>query len=88
MAGRAPPKTEDRYMQLEIEIKAEDGRSVVIPRGEVDLVTSTKVGRARECRLGPAQLQLAMDWIDEYQRIWRRRLDRFGDYVEAGEADR
>src|SRR5688500_2439070 len=31
---RSPPMTEDRYMQqLEIEIKAEDGRYVVIPRG-------------------------------------------------------
>ena len=30
-------------MQLEIEIKAEDGRYVVIPRGEVDLVTQAQV---------------------------------------------
>jgi anti-sigma B factor antagonist len=33
----------DRYMQLEIEIKAEDGRYVVIPRGEVDLVTQAQL---------------------------------------------
>jgi anti-sigma B factor antagonist len=30
-------------MQLEIEIKAEDGRYVVIPRGEVDLVTQAQL---------------------------------------------
>jgi DNA-binding transcriptional ArsR family regulator len=46
---------------------------------EVDLVSSRKVGRARECQLGPAQLREAMDWIDEYRRIWQSRLDRFGD---------
>ena len=33
-------------MQLEIEIKAEDGRYVVIPRGEVDLVTQAQLKEA------------------------------------------
>jgi len=55
---------------------------------EVDLVSSAKVGRARECRLGPAQLEEEMDWIDEYRRIWQSRLDRFGGYVEARKTDR
>jgi DNA-binding transcriptional ArsR family regulator len=49
---------------------------------EVDLVVTAKVGRARECRLGPAQLEDATDWIDDYRRTWQRRLDRFGTYVE------
>jgi len=49
---------------------------------EVELVVTAKVGRARECRLGPAQLQDASGWIDGYRRAWERRLDRFGVYVE------
>ena len=49
---------------------------------EVDLVVTTKVGRARECRLGPAQLEDVTGWIDAYRRAWERRLDRFGAYVE------
>jgi DNA-binding transcriptional ArsR family regulator len=49
---------------------------------EVDLVVTAKVGRARECRLGPAQLEAATSWIDDYRRTWQRRLDRFGSYVE------
>src|SRR5918997_146294 len=49
---------------------------------EVDLVITAKVGRARECRLGPAQLENATGWIDAYRRAWERRLDRFGAYVE------
>jgi DNA-binding transcriptional ArsR family regulator len=48
----------------------------------VDLVITAKVGRARECRLGPAQLESATDWIEDYRRAWGRRLDRFGAYVE------
>jgi DNA-binding transcriptional ArsR family regulator len=48
----------------------------------VDLVITVKVGRSRECRLGPAQLANATSWIDDYRRAWERRLDRFGAYVE------
>ena len=48
----------------------------------VDLVVTRKVGRARECRLGPAQLENATGWIDAYRQVWERRLDRFGTYVE------
>jgi DNA-binding transcriptional ArsR family regulator len=47
-----------------------------------DLVVTEKVGRARECRLGPASLANVREWIDEHQRAWEDRLDRFGRYVE------
>jgi DNA-binding transcriptional ArsR family regulator len=50
--------------------------------GEVGLVVTAKVGRARVCQLGPAKLEDATEWIDEYRRTWQRRLDRFGTYVE------
>lgn len=49
---------------------------------EVDLVATAKVGRARECRLGPAPLEDAAQWIEAYRRTWQQRLDRFGTYVE------
>ncbi len=55
---------------------------------EVDLVSSRKVGRARECRLGQAQLLEAGQWMDEYRRAWQSRLDRFGDHVEAERSKR
>jgi hypothetical protein len=41
-----------------------------------------KVGRARECRLGPASLAEVTDWVDGYRRAWEGRLDRFGRFVE------
>lgn len=50
----------------------------------VDLVVTAKVGRARECRLGPGQLEDATGWIDGYRQVWERRLDRFGAFVEEG----
>jgi hypothetical protein len=50
---------------------------------EVELVVTGKVGRARECRLGPAQLTDASAWIDAYRRSWEERLDRFADYAEG-----
>ena len=49
---------------------------------EVHLVTTTKVGRARECRLGPSHLEDATSWLEAYQRTWELRLDGFGAYVE------
>ena len=55
---------------------------------EADLVITQKVGRARECRLGPAQLQDAARWIEQYRRAWQALLDRFGTYVEQTEAKR
>jgi hypothetical protein len=56
--------------------------------GEVGLVVTAKVGRARVCQLGPAKLEDATEWIDEYRRTWQRRLDRFGTYVERNDAGR
>jgi DNA-binding transcriptional ArsR family regulator len=47
-----------------------------------DLVVTEKVGRARECRLGPAGLAEVTEWIEGYRRAWEGRLDRFGRYVE------
>ena len=55
---------------------------------EVDLVVTAKIGRARKCQLGPAQLEDATEWIDDYRRTWQRRLDRFGSHVERKDAGR
>jgi DNA-binding transcriptional ArsR family regulator len=55
---------------------------------DVDLVITAKVGRARECQLGPAQLRDATNWIDAYRRRWEDRLDSFGAYVEERNAER
>jgi DNA-binding transcriptional ArsR family regulator len=42
---------------------------------EAGLISTRKVGRTRECRLGQERLDDAMAWITFYQRLWERRLD-------------
>jgi DNA-binding transcriptional ArsR family regulator len=54
---------------------------------DAELVITEKVGRARECRLGPAELREAAQWIEQYRRAWEGRLDRFATYVERKEDD-
>ncbi|MFL6077108.1 MAG: ArsR/SmtB family transcription factor [Mycobacteriales bacterium] len=54
------------------------------------LVETEKVGRVRECRLGPATalgeaLGEAGEWIEAHRRAWEGRLDRFGRFVEGAE---
>ena len=44
------------------------------------LVTTEKVGRTRQCRLGGERLDDAMAWITYYQRLWERRLDGLDAY--------
>jgi DNA-binding transcriptional ArsR family regulator len=47
------------------------------------LVETEKVGRVRECRLGPATtLGEAGEWIEAHRRTWEGRLDRFERFVE------
>ena len=50
---------------------------------EVDLVTTAKVGRSRECQLGSAELADLTNWIESYRQTLEGRLERFGAYVEA-----
>ncbi len=47
------------------------------------LVRSEKIGRVRTCRIEPAALQTAEEWINERRTSWERRLDRLGEYLSA-----
>ena len=47
---------------------------------EAGLVSTEKVGRTRQCRLGTDRLDEAMAWITFYQRLWERRLDGLDAY--------
>jgi DNA-binding transcriptional ArsR family regulator len=49
---------------------------------EAELVSTRKVGRARECRLGPGRLEDATEWIEAHRKRWERRLDRLEGYIE------
>lgn len=45
------------------------------------LVRSEKVGRVRTCRIDPAALRSAEQWITERRTSWERSFDRLGDYL-------
>jgi DNA-binding transcriptional ArsR family regulator len=45
------------------------------------LVHTEKVGRVRTCRIEPAGLSVAEQWIDDCRSIWERRFDRLGDLL-------
>jgi DNA-binding transcriptional ArsR family regulator len=50
---------------------------------EANLVTTQKIGRTRQCRLGPEQLEDAVSWIEMYRRHWERRVDGIEAYLES-----
>jgi DNA-binding transcriptional ArsR family regulator len=46
------------------------------------LVTSQKTGRVRTCRIDPARLSLAEQWVSERRRVWEARLDRLSAFLD------
>ncbi len=54
---------------------------------DAELVTTEKVGRTRQCVLGPRRLDDVQDWIELYRRMLDERLDRFGELLERTQGD-
>ena len=52
---------------------------------DAELVTTEKVGRRRECSVGPRRLEDAQEWMQTYRRMLDERLDRFGELLERTE---
>jgi DNA-binding transcriptional ArsR family regulator len=48
---------------------------------ESGLVQTEKVGRVRTCRVEPAGLSAAEQWIADRRSLWENRLDRLGDLL-------
>lgn len=49
------------------------------------IVRTQKIGRVRTCRIEPAGLNVAAEWIAERRSLWERRLDRLGDMLAEDE---
>jgi DNA-binding transcriptional ArsR family regulator len=55
---------------------------------ESGLVQTEKVGRVRTCRIEPAGISVAEQWLRDRHTMWERRLDRLGDLLaEPHESD-
>jgi DNA-binding transcriptional ArsR family regulator len=48
---------------------------------ESGLVQTEKVGRVRTCRIEPAGLSVAQQWIGDRRSMWEQGLDRLGDLL-------
>jgi DNA-binding transcriptional ArsR family regulator len=46
------------------------------------LVTTEKVGRVRQCRIGPCRLQEEMEWISRYRQVWDARFEALDQVIE------
>ena len=46
------------------------------------LVHTEKVGRVRSCRIDPAGLRAAEQWLHERRTAWERRLDRLAEVLD------
>jgi DNA-binding transcriptional ArsR family regulator len=46
------------------------------------LITRARAAQWRPCRIEPAPLAAAADWIERHRRVWEDRLDRFDDYIK------
>lgn len=51
------------------------------------LVHTEKVGRVRTCRIEPAGLSAAEQWIADRRSVWERRFDRLGDLLAESDED-
>src|SRR5262245_16047754 len=47
------------------------------------LVTQGRKAQWRPCRLEPAPLREAGDWVDHHQRLWAQRLGRLDAYLTS-----
>lgn len=52
---------------------------------ESGLVQTEKVGRVRTCRIEPAGLSVAAQWIGDRRTTWERRLNRLGELLAEPE---
>jgi DNA-binding transcriptional ArsR family regulator len=52
---------------------------------ECGLVQTEKHGRVRTCRVEPAGLQLAAQWIADRKSLWEVRLDQLGELLAEAE---
>ena len=50
---------------------------------ESGLVASEKKGRVRTCRIEPAALSLAEQWVSDRRRLWEARLDRLDAFLDS-----
>jgi DNA-binding transcriptional ArsR family regulator len=49
---------------------------------QAGLVTTEKVGRVRNCKIGPCRLEEEIEWILRYRRVWDARFEALDRVIE------
>ncbi len=49
---------------------------------QAGLVTTEKVGRVRNCKIGPCRLEEEIEWISRYRQIWDARFEALDRVIE------
>lgn len=49
---------------------------------QAGLIQRWKTGRVHYCRLIPAPLDEACDWIEQHRMFWQQQFDALADYLE------
>ena len=78
--GRGPASVSDLAQPFDMSLPAVVQHLQVLEA--CGIVRSEKVGRVRTCRMEPAALSLAEQWINQRRIDWDRRLDRLGDHLK------
>ena len=47
------------------------------------LISRSAAAQSRPCRLEPAQLDTAAEWIGRHRQVWAARFDRLDDHLTA-----
>jgi len=53
---------------------------------QAGLVTTEKVGRVRNCTIGPGRLEEEMEWISQYRQVWDARFEALDRVIEQLES--
>jgi DNA-binding transcriptional ArsR family regulator len=77
--SRGPASVSELAQPLDMSLSAVVQHLQVLEKS--GLVRSQKAGRVRTCRIEPAALRSAEEWIARRRATWERRLDRLGDYL-------
>jgi DNA-binding transcriptional ArsR family regulator len=77
--SRGPASVSELAQPLDMSLSAVVQHLDVLERS--GLVRSRKIGRVRTCRIEPAALRTAEQWIAGRRSAWERRLDRLGAYL-------
>jgi DNA-binding transcriptional ArsR family regulator len=49
---------------------------------QAGLVSTEKIGRVRNCTIGPCRLEEEMDWISRYRQVWDARFEALDRVIE------